>query len=270
MTNTLLTELQSLDAAPETALNDTEQRRADARLQQILATAVTSEPSTPRPVSRRSTLRWAILPAFALAAVAAIVLIPGGGNSGSAFASWTATTIPLSATDQAIAGDACFALGGSTAGSEGIITAERRGDWVNLGYVDTSGLFAHCLLNLPEGSGTATDVRVGSASESDAVPVGGQFAEGPMSSSRDRGFSLFGGDDASAFISTTGVVGDNVSAVTIRTVDGLVVEATVQNGRYIAWFPGTGGATGDSAPVLAYDITLRDGTRVIDATPTMP
>jgi hypothetical protein len=54
------------------------------------------------------------------------------------------------------------------------------------------------------------------------------------------------------------------------------VDASVQNGRYVAWWPGrafeSGKASGEGGPklILSYDLTLADGSVIHDAQPTLP
>jgi hypothetical protein len=76
---------------------------------------------------------------------------------------------------------------------------------------------------------------------------------------------------------TIGAVGEEVAGVTIHA-GSLAVEASVQNGRYAAWWPGPafeGGppepsGKGGPEPILTYDLTLTDGTVIRDAQPTLP
>lgn len=72
-----------------------------------------------------------------------------------------------------------------------------------------------------------------------------------------------------------GDVGPDVAAVTITTADGEAVDSTVENGRFVAWWPGRafGDETegnGGPAPDLAFRLTLRDGTVIDDAQTIRP
>jgi hypothetical protein len=63
--------------------------------------------------------------------------------------------------------------------------------------------------------------------------------------------------------------------VDITTADGDIVHATVENGRFIAWWPGRAfgdeiEGNGGPAPDLSYRITLTDGTVTDDAQPVLP
>ncbi|TFC30734.1 hypothetical protein E3O55_07595 [Cryobacterium sp. MDB1-18-2] len=266
----IITALRSIDHAPQIPLDDTGRRRADARLQQILATDPKPEVLTSHVSRRSSVTRWVAIPAAIVLVAAAAAVIPGLGNPESAYASWTPTPTSIDAADQAVASAACLS-GGITTPSPGILLAERRGEWVGLAYTSTNGQTSTCLTHLPVDSPHADNVMTGTASDSDAIVARGQFSEGAMSSYFSRGrSSFFARGDAPAVTVASGNVGEDVTGVTIKTADGLSVQATVEEGRYIAWWPGRGGAQGDAQPVLAYDIALSDGTVHKDAEPTRP
>ncbi|TFC88968.1 hypothetical protein E3T28_13270 [Cryobacterium sinapicolor] len=266
----IITALRSLDHAPQLPLDETGRRRAAARLQQILATDPKPDVLTSQVTRRSSAIRWVAIPAAIVLVAAAAAVIPGLGNSESAYASWTPTPTSIDAAEQAVAFAACLSAG-VTASSPEIVLAERRGEWVGLAYTSANGLTSTCLTHLPVGSPHADNVMTGSASDSDAIVAGGQLSEGAMSSYFSRGrSSLFAQGDAPALTFVSGDVGEDVTGLTIRTADGLSVQATVHEGRYIAWWPGRGGAQGDAQPVLTYDIALSDGTVLKDAEPTMP
>ena len=75
-----------------------------------------------------------------------------------------------------------------------------------------------------------------------------------------------------------GIAGSEVTGITMHVAD-LTVQATVENGRYAAWFPaeifppaqewGRSGGPGPE-PFITYDITLADGTVITDAQPARP
>ena len=58
----------------------------------------------------------------------------------------------------------------------------------------------------------------------------------------------------------------------------LTAKASVQNGRYAAWWPGPAfesgppmpSGKGGPEPILTYDLTLTDGTVIQDAQPALP
>lgn len=76
---------------------------------------------------------------------------------------------------------------------------------------------------------------------------------------------------------TDGAAGETVTGVTIHA-GALTVQATVENGRYAAWWPGPAfqsgppERSGKGGPRLnlTYDLTLTDGTVIHNAQPTRP
>ncbi len=77
---------------------------------------------------------------------------------------------------------------------------------------------------------------------------------------------------------TSGAVGDDIAAVTLHA-DGLTVEATVENDRFVAWWPGAAfdpatmgqpSGEGGAEPFITYDLVLKDGTRIDDAGSWLP
>uniref|UniRef100_UPI003D7C6FCE hypothetical protein n=1 Tax=unclassified Kineococcus TaxID=2621656 RepID=UPI003D7C6FCE len=76
---------------------------------------------------------------------------------------------------------------------------------------------------------------------------------------------------------TSGAAGTDVAGVTIHA-GSCTVQATVRQGRYVAWWPGPAFRDETAAPsgpdrstlLLTYDLTLSDGTVIRDATGTLP
>lgn len=274
---TELTLLRELDAATPAALDDAAHRRAEARLQQILAesdTAVTSHPA-PR---RSRALRRGVALAAGAAAVAVAVFAVGTGGSNTAYASWTAVPDRISAPDRAVADTACR---GADVGlrSPVLALAERRGDWVVLLYTGTHAEFAGtpaataCMARLALGADSASDVDLGTAGGQGAIPLAGQFTEGSLFEF-SAGGGMFGRADRPSVAVTLGDVGPDVAAVTVHPADGSSVEATVADGHYVAWWPDraleSDAITPDAAPSPGYDITLTTGHTLLDALPTLP
>lgn len=264
-------ELRSLDPAATTMTAD-EQQRAAATLERIVATTPTAarrEPGTPRP-ARRHRIRLALLPTGAVALVAGLVLVPGGNGGRAAYASWTATPSAVTDRDLESASAACrtrvyrFVDRAKAA----VVLAERRGDHVALLYrTEDPDRSAACLVRNVPGSSEVEDVQVG---------AGG--SDGPAPHAPARGFTqgaIFESQGASV---TDGAAGSQVTHVTIHA-GSLEVTATVANGRYAAWWPGrafapgsapVGGGRDPRAPFLTYDLTLVDGTVLVDAQPSRP
>ena len=108
--------------------------------------------------------------------------------------------------------------------------------------------------------------------------LGPAAVAGPALTAPPRGFTqgAIGSSQTSSI--TDGAVGEEVAAVTIHA-GALTVDASVQNGRYAAWWPGPAFGTGPRKPdgeegprqlILSYDLTLTDGTVIHDAQPTLP
>lgn len=256
--------------------------RLDARLAE--------RPGLPAPAPtapRRSLKRRLIGLAAAAAAVStAYVLLPGPGQ-GNAYASWTATPQAVADRDRQVAADECRdAQGGPFwARQKGgpdefdpqaatVTLAERRGDLVAVLLTDagpTKDLNGFCVVELPEGaaSGSVNGYgQAGSTGGRPSVAPADSFAEGSMheDGSRDQTISM-----------VIGPVGENVAAMTLHAGD-LTVQATIEDGRYAAWFPGRifpdeplpPSGLGGPEPILTYDLTLTDGTVIIDAEPSEP
>ncbi len=266
-----------LDSAPQGDLDEAGQIRANARLQQILA----SDPETGNaPIGaigkRRSRRARRMAAPLALAAVAAItatvVLLPGAGGNDAAYASWNAVPGSISSPDRAVADAAC--RGRLDLASPQLDLAERRGEWVVLLYTTTEHMAGMCLAHLPVGAAKANDIDVSQGGgDQGFLPVAGEFSEGSMA--EFRGGSIFGFGDRPEIALTHGNVGEDVAAITITTPDGQLVEATIQDGRYAAWWPGRAfgdevEGNGGPAPAISYIITLKDQTVIKDATPRMP
>jgi len=260
--------LKRLDVASPEPLNPVAQRRAQARMEQIIATdrtAASAQAGRPRRSAwPRPAVAFTSLAAVAAFAIAAgVTLTP----SGDAYASWTAVAEPVTEAETALAAGACVAH------RENVILAERRGEWVAIAAEDPSPGFAMCLVHLPVGAAAAGETHRGVGGGRGAVPAAGEFTDGAISETRDPGFLGLGGSPVVAF--NIGYVGPDVTAVTITTADGDRVEATVENGRFLAWWPGTafGDRTegnGGPAPDLTYTLTLDSGRVINNAVPVLP
>lgn len=128
-----------------------------------------------------------------------------------------------------------------------------------------------CVVQLTPGASSG-EVRdsgaAGSLGGPPSVALPDSFVEGSMSQS-GHGHGLISMVD--------GQVGDNVTGLTIHA-DGTTIEATLDNGRYAAWWPGRifpdddPGPSGEGGPepILTYDVTLANGTVITGAEPTPP
>jgi hypothetical protein len=263
--------LRSLDASVAT-LTPAEQERAGETLERIVATAPSSEaPQTAAPApARRSRRRLVLAAAAAITLIVGSSVVQGGRGGDAAYASWTATPASVATDELDAAASACRdKLRGSYLNLDKakLVLAERRGDFVALLYrTEDPDLSGACLVRIPKGS---TDV--------DSVDDGVGGSTGPALKAPARGFTqgaIFGPQGASI---TDGAVGHAVTGVTIHA-GTLKVNASVQNGRYAAWWPGPAFESGSRKPsgeggpklILTYDLTLADGTVIHNAQPTSP
>ncbi len=266
--------LRSLDAS-DASLTAGEQERAGETLERIVATAPSvgaSQPAAPAP-ARRSRRRLPLVAAAAITLIVSAAVIQGRGGGDAAYASWSATPASVASDELDAAASACRdELHGSSLNPEKakLVLAERRGDYVALLYrTDDPDISGACLVRNPRGSTDVDNVEMG---------VGG--SSGPALKAPARGYtqgaiSQFGGTQKASI--TDGAVGDEVTGVTIHA-GALTVNASVQNGRYAAWWPGPAfesgppkpSGEGGPEPILTYDLVLADGTVIQDAQPTLP
>jgi len=294
-------ELRALDpAAPLTA---EDRIRAEARLAQIVATdpAAPSTVPTPAralPLRRRAAVRWASA-AAALAAVTTAGLALSTVGAPAAYATWTATPAQVAAADNAVFEKACREQTGEISwlgdATLSVRLAERRGDYVAM-LLTGNGTNQHgptnasvtCVGMLPVGGRTVKDLASGVAGGSAAEgydpanafkdPSGAQFYEGSMSTfTMGANWLGQGGEPASM---VDGQVGPDVVKMTIHSsIDGTSAEASIKDGTYAAWWPGSAfdlsgeaqpSGEGGPEPQLTYDLVLKDGTVLTDVTPTRP
>lgn len=265
--------LRSLDAAAAT-LTVGEDERALATLERIVASA----PSTaaPQPAAqawaRRSLRRLAFVTTAALTLIVGSVVVQGDRGHDAAYASWTATPTAVASDELDAAATACRdQLGGPGSSididSAELVLAERRGEHVALLYrTENPDMSGSCLVRNPQGSTDVDDVDSG---------VGG--STGPALKAPTRGYTQGAIAQFNEASITDGAVGDAVTGVTILA-GTFTVNASVQNGRYVAWWPGPAfqsgplepSGEGGPEPILTYDLTLRDGTVLRNAQPTRP
>ena len=277
--DTDLSLLRDLDVAPRVDLDGAARARAAERLRMILSAPTFEDQGRSlkgAPKRRSHVPRWATITTAAAAAVTVAGVMPNlFGADSNAYASWTPVAQQSSADDRALADAACRDAGLDLDSPE-LAIAERRGQWIALLYTSADPTVATCMARLPIGSDDVGDVDLASAGGQGAVPVSGQFTQGPVF--EYGGGGLFGTGDRPTISLTLGDVGDQVAEVTIHTAAGEDVVATVADGRYVAWWPGHAFPTdfdepsgrGGPAPTFTYSITLEDGTVIEDAQFTSP
>jgi hypothetical protein len=266
--------LRSLDAAVA-GLTAGEQERAAETLERIVATAPSlgAPQQAARTPARRSRRRLVLVPAAAIMLIVGWAVAQGSRGGGAAYASWSATPASVASDELAAAASACrHRLHGSSINADKakLVLAERRGDHVALLYrTDDPDMSGACLVHNPKGSTDVDNVEMG---------VGG--STGPAQKAPARGYTQgtiaqFGETQVASI--TDGAVGDAVKGVTIHA-GTLTVNASVQNGRYTAWWPGSAFESGPPKPsgeggprvMLTYDLSLTDGTVIHNAQPSRP
>lgn len=265
--------IRSLDPATE-SMTPAERQRADATLERILSSPrldadLGADVTASR---RRRTRRLVLLPSAAAVLVFGTLVIPGMGGPGTAYASWSATPTAVAARDLDAVKAACQekVYGDDNARSVKLALSERRGEVVGLLYhSDNPDVSAFCIARNPSGTTDVSDVQVGFGGSSGPAP------RPPARAFTQGAIGQFEGDPPPSM--TDGAVGDDVIGVTIHAYE-LTTTATVKGGRYAAWWPGPAfedGREPDNGeagpqPILTYDLTLKDGTTIRDATPNRP
>ncbi|WP_432487520.1 hypothetical protein [Kineococcus sp. SYSU DK018] len=283
--------LRSLDAAgpASSTLNTAQRQRAHHTLEAIVASpplpssspaagssrarAVGASSRPPRPRSRPR--RLLLFGAAVAAGVVSVSVFDGGSGERMAFASWTPTPTPLSEQEVELIGPTCrdkLEGGALDLDRARLQLAERRGDVVALLYwtpdPDMSG---HCLARNVAGTDDVEVITAGTGGgdmPALQAPAGG-YTRGAISQSTIS--------DAERVSITSGAAGTDVAGVTIHA-GSYTVQATVRQGRYVAWWPGPAFRDETAAPsgrdrstlLLTYDLTLSDGTVIRDATGTLP
>lgn len=125
---------------------------------------------------------------------------------------------------------------------------------------------------MPEGSTRVSALEGGVSAGAGAVPAADQFTDGGIATFSDAGPFGIGRRSTASFVA--GRTGQDVVGLRITDSRGHEVDATVDGGRYVAWWPGDAltGTTGDGGPTpeLSYRVTLSDGTVLDDAHPVLP
>ena len=246
MNNTSLDQLKNHDAAPQQPLTPTERDRSEALLRSVLAdatqTSSTSSTSTASGSRRAKPQRakavgWAV----AAAGVAAALIVGGavvaphlanrlGTSTADAgplttveLAGWTSTPTQ---NVSAAAKDWCLGkmTSGPGAGASATITnQDQRGEVASM-IVNRAGYAMLCIVG-PDSTGfweldgTPTDPTPTVAADAITIESAGSH-----------------GDGASGFTYVEGYVGSDVTALTVHDA-GRTFTATVENGRWTAWWP---------------------------------
>lgn len=252
--------LRALDPAPERPagkLSAAERSVASATLTRVVA----SDPAAParhEVEPRQRHRRWLLAPIIAAATVIALALGIGLPST-RAYADWLATPSPLSVAQAAAAMSTCLEdleLRDGLQFSEPprLLLGEQRGGWTYVLFMPSSKSQASCLLPHDQ---DPDDARRWGSFDSE-IPD-----DPPARAGQVQEWSYAVGTTKEGLFSwTEGVVGNDITGVTITTPIGDKVIASVANGRYAAWWPA--GKNKLNNPQLmdgiGIDATLRDGT----------
>jgi hypothetical protein len=199
-------------------------------------------------VRRGPRARWVAAAAVLVAAViAALVLGTNGSGPQNAFAGWSATpTRPAPGQLQA-AEAACTqlhsaprrlaALTGEALDWEAPTIADTRGPFTLLFYVARAGTLS-CIAGWPSGGVAGSGTRYLLPTPRRAAPDTISAISGGSSSAHGEAWSQLQGQ-----------VGSGVTAVRLTLSNGSEVRASVSNGWFVAWWPGTGDA--QSAEIIS-------------------
>ncbi|WP_200308572.1 hypothetical protein [Streptomyces adelaidensis] len=258
-TDTLLSRLAPLDAAPRTERTAAETDREETLLRTILADTEPARRSV-RPASRAPLVRRVSFTLAGALAAGLAVLTATGGLSGLPFgsqgplssaelASWTGTPSSLGSAGEegAAAEKACLDLTKDYgSGPADVSNADIRGSVASM-VVSRGGDAVYCLA-ASDGNGITMSVSPALDLPADGIELDTYGARGEGSGQVNY---------------AVGSVGSGVEKITVRDRDR-TVEATVQDGRWTAWWP-----EGDPKGLLTGTVTLTftDGTtRTVEST----
>lgn len=258
-TDTMTAALRDLDPAPETILTNTERQHADDTFARIIATPSDDPPPVEPDRPRRRRTRLLLVGLLGATGAVMATLLLGGG---SALASWTPTPQPLSPEARSAAAATCRADFAIPASGGATLVAEQRGKWTYVLISGPNGEGSCLMRNDVVGHDPAGNEVLGSydTDPGDAPAVARDRIDetGSQSSSVDGGWLREDG----WLTWTYGYVGSDVTGVTVHTPLGFDVEASVDNGRFAAWWPSDQPISKNPEVMGAwsYTVTLADGS----------
>ena len=208
---------------------------------------------TTRSRGRLTRRRMAVGMGALIASSAAVVFGVVGIGEQAAFAGWTSTPTPAAAGQTATATAACQArlrAAGSSAADSPVSLVDTRGPFTLLVFGDSAST-ALCV-----SGATFTSIT---PSEPPAVPA-------VSSGNVVVGHASYTSRNGQPYTLIEGQVGSSVTGVGLVLGDGSHVTATVNGGRFAAWWPGVDG-------IASAQVTTAQGTTTqpLDiATPTSP
>lgn len=246
---TVETKLRELDPARDIPDSLVSEPRARALLARLTAD-MELVPRRPSPRKTRTRVLTASL-AIAATTAGAFVLAQSVGAP-SAYASWTATPRAATADEVRNWGQHCLSMNGSVQSHDyAVRLVEMRGKFAYTVLTAPDGFEATCLIH---DNGPEQPVTGGGFTGSlTAEPQPDGLATNSVRSVTDEG-----GDTE---YEVTGKAGAEVAAVSFH-VNGTEVHATLKNGYFAAWWPGSTSVLPTWGPPNPYvTVTLQDGTR---------
>lgn len=267
--------LRDLDAA-DRELSHAQRRGAAVTLERIVAT----DPRVPVTVGApdrapRRRARLLLVAGGVVAAVAAVVVVPTITGDTRAFATWSPTPVELQGAERATALEACLVLQSGDDGDLALdagarasaLVAEARGGWDYVLFTATGSSGREL-----RGSCLAPHELI-----ADPRPHQGGFFGGlegaeeavePLRARDDVHLDTFGvgSIDGDVFAYAEGRAGADVAGIQVTSPGGLRIDASLDDGRWAAWWPAGDDSPGSpgTSDAPTFTVTLRDGTVLSD------
>lgn len=254
----LFTTLRSIDVADNDITSSSTRARSD--LQRILAADLSSDAATPRPRTRRRTVRRVAISGAAVAATTAgFLLLPSVTGGDHAFASWQPVPQAMSVHDRAEAATSCKNNQKDAAGSEYATAlrnsrtaiSDRRGAWTTVVLTGTDGFSALCITD-DSTHLFARDMTGSIGKPTNYVPNGPRTV-----AATNLGMATMSAGNLSL---ASGTTGSDVVAVSYSSKIHGKVSATVGQGHFALWFPGDELKNASRTHPVNVEVTYRNGT----------
>ena len=256
--------LRELDPAPATPLTEQEQRHADAQLARILTSPEPDEGVAGARPSRPGRRRVLVPAALLATAVVGLSTFLGGG---AAFADWTATPTPLAPQTAVAAAATCRAGMAMPPEISRVLVGERRGGWTYVLLDGTAGEGACLMPDDLVGADVAGDreARFFGSYDAEHVDPPEPAPDGLVETESMTGTVPLPGrlpltTVDGLFVWVTGYAGSDVTRVVVDPPVGPDVVASLQDGRFAAWWPAGKARGAGTDGAWAYTVTLTDGT----------
>ena len=253
MNNDLIDQsLRALDPMPDEVPTDS------LRAQRALDGIVVDRPA--RRSRSRTVTRLALAGGVAAALALSAVIVPGMSGTPVAYADWTTTATPIDRAEALAGMSTCFDKNIDVPSElPDAVIGEQRGPWTFIALSWANGESGSCLFRAAPESG---EEALGMAFFRGApTKIGGRPLLVPTPDSIEANGLLPLEQSEGDLYQLTGASGDDVTRVVIHAGQLGEVEATVQDGRFAAWWP-----EARISPVLPFDpdvtLHLRDGSTV--------